>query len=44
MDERNYRRKPAFARLAADLAALIECLGEVIRECLDGHAEPRAAE
>jgi N-formylglutamate amidohydrolase len=44
MDERNYRRKPAFARLAADLAALIECLGEVMRECLAGQAEPRAAE
>jgi N-formylglutamate amidohydrolase len=34
MDERNYRRKPAFARLAADLAALVELLGEVIREWL----------
>jgi N-formylglutamate amidohydrolase len=44
MDERNYRRKPAFARLAADLAALIEYLGEVMRECLAGQAEPRAAE
>src|SRR5580704_19316675 len=26
MDERNYRRKPGFSRLAADLAALIDCL------------------
>jgi N-formylglutamate amidohydrolase len=34
MDERNYRRKPAFARLAADMAGLIEHLGEVMRECL----------
>jgi N-formylglutamate amidohydrolase len=44
MDERSYRRKPAFARLAAELAALIEYLGEVMHECLAGQAEPRAAE
>src|SRR5258706_8997322 len=40
MDERNYRRKPAFARLAADLAALIELLGEGIQEWL-GATAPR---
>jgi N-formylglutamate amidohydrolase len=34
MDERNYRRKPAFARLATDMAALIEHLGEVMHEWL----------
>src|SRR3954465_7920924 len=34
MDERSYRRKPAFARLAADMAELIEHLGEVMREWL----------
>jgi N-formylglutamate amidohydrolase len=41
MDERNYRRKPAFARLAADLAGLIEHLGEVMRECLARPADCR---
>jgi N-formylglutamate amidohydrolase len=34
MDERNYRRKPAFSRLADDMAGLIERLGQVVRECL----------
>ena len=41
MDERSYRRKPAFARLAADMAALIEHLGEVMREWLVCTAECR---
>jgi N-formylglutamate amidohydrolase len=34
MDERVYRRKPFFARLADDMAALIECLGEVMQDNL----------
>jgi len=34
MDERSYRRKPAFAQLAEEMAALIERLGGVMRECL----------
>jgi len=41
MDERNYRRKPAFARLAADMAALIEHLGEVMHEWLACTADCR---
>jgi N-formylglutamate amidohydrolase len=44
MDERNYRRKPGFARLAADMAALIEHLADVMRDCLAGPGELRAAE
>jgi len=43
MDERNYRRKPAFARLAADMAALIEHLGEAMRQRLSRPAAPRPA-
>ncbi|HEX5320310.1 MAG TPA: N-formylglutamate amidohydrolase [Stellaceae bacterium] len=34
MDERNYRRKPAFDRLALEMAGLIETLGGVMRELL----------
>jgi N-formylglutamate amidohydrolase len=34
MDERNYRRKPAFDRLAAEMTALIEHLGRMMREGL----------
>jgi len=34
MDERNYRRKSSFERLAADMTALIEYLGRMTRECL----------
>src|SRR5436309_4060674 len=41
MDERNYRRKPGFARLAADLTDLIEHLGGVVRACLARAAEYR---
>src|SRR5947207_393476 len=41
MDERNYRRKPAFARLAADMPELIEHLGEVVRDCLSHAAKYR---
>src|SRR3981081_1012667 len=40
MDERNYRRKPAFARLAADLAALSELLAEGGREGRGGWRSP----
>jgi N-formylglutamate amidohydrolase len=41
MDERNYRRKPAFGGLAADMAGLIEHLGEVMREWLACTADCR---
>ncbi len=41
MDERSYRRKPAFARLAADMAGLIEHLAEVMREWLACTADCR---
>src|SRR5438046_4833242 len=41
MDERNYRRKPAFAHLAADLTDLIEHLGEVLLACLSHAAKYR---
>src|SRR2546430_2752548 len=41
MDERNYRRKPAFARLAADMAGLIEHLREGLREWLACPADCR---
>jgi len=34
MDERNYRRKPSFERLAAELTALVEHLGRMMREGL----------
>jgi N-formylglutamate amidohydrolase len=34
MDERNYRRKPRFARIAADMAELIRRLSLAARECL----------
>src|SRR5579884_449943 len=34
MDERRYSRKPSFARLADDMAALVERLGQVMQESL----------
>jgi N-formylglutamate amidohydrolase len=34
MDERRYRRKPRFARLAADLAELVRQLGRAAEACL----------
>jgi N-formylglutamate amidohydrolase len=34
MDERRYRRKPTFARLADDMAALVEHLGRAMQENL----------
>jgi N-formylglutamate amidohydrolase len=34
MDERSYRRKPSFVRLADELALFVERLGEVARACL----------
>ena len=34
MDERNYRQKPRFARLAAEMAALIQQLSLATQECL----------
>jgi N-formylglutamate amidohydrolase len=40
MDERNYRRKPGFSRLAADMAGLIDCLSQAVRDCL---ARPAAS-
>jgi N-formylglutamate amidohydrolase len=41
MDERNYRRKPGFSRLAADMAGLIDCLSEAVRDCLAHTAASR---
>lgn len=38
MDERTYRRKPSFARLADELALLIERLGEIARASLPQNA------
>ncbi len=40
MDERSYRRKVGFDRLASEMTALVAHLGEVMLECL---AEPRRA-
>jgi N-formylglutamate amidohydrolase len=34
MDERNYRRKPRFARLATELADLVRQLGNAAEDCL----------
>jgi N-formylglutamate amidohydrolase len=34
MDERNYRRKPGFARLVRDMADLIERLGHIAKDLL----------
>ncbi len=34
MDERNYRKKPRFARLVQDLADLVQRLGQVAEDCL----------
>jgi len=34
MDERNYRRKPEFDKLAAEMAGLIQRLGAVVGQCL----------
>jgi N-formylglutamate amidohydrolase len=39
MDERSYRRKPAFSRLAAEMTGLIDRLSEVVRECLAHRAQ-----
>lgn len=36
MDERNYRRRPRFAKLAADMSQLIERLSLAVQECLAG--------
>ena len=35
MDERSYRRKPAFESLVLEMAGLVERLGCVMRECLE---------
>jgi hypothetical protein len=34
MDERSYRRKPGFPRLAAELAELIDRLSQIMQDCL----------
>ncbi len=34
MDERNYRRRPALARLAGDMAELIVCLAGIAQDCI----------
>jgi N-formylglutamate amidohydrolase len=39
MDERSYRRKPAFSRLAAEMAGLIDRLSRVTQKCLARSAE-----
>jgi N-formylglutamate amidohydrolase len=36
MDERNYRRKPRFSRLASELGELVRQLGRAIEACLGG--------
>jgi N-formylglutamate amidohydrolase len=41
MDERSYRRKPGFERLAAEMTALVAHLGQVMQDCLS--EPPRAA-
>jgi N-formylglutamate amidohydrolase len=41
MDQRSYRKKPGFDRLAADMTALVAHLGQVTHECLG--EPPRAA-
>ena len=40
MDERSYRKKPGFERLAAEMTALVAHLGQLMQECL---AEARRA-
>ena len=42
MDERSYRRKPGFERLAAEMARLVAHLGEVMLECLPGSGRAAA--
>ncbi|HEX3954048.1 MAG TPA: N-formylglutamate amidohydrolase [Stellaceae bacterium] len=34
MDERNYRRKPSFTRIARDMTGLVACLGAVMQDLL----------
>lgn len=41
MDERRYRRKPGFTRVAAEMTGLMTLLARTIKECLG--APPRAA-
>jgi N-formylglutamate amidohydrolase len=41
MDERNFKKKPGFSRLAGEMTALIAHLGQVMQECLG--ESPRAA-
>src|SRR5438046_5955715 len=36
MDERSYRRKPGFSRLAVELAELIDRLSQIMQDCLAG--------
>ena len=42
MDERSYRRKPGFDRLAAEMSALVAHLGQVIQESLAGPSRAAA--
>ena len=41
MDERNFKKKPGFNRLASQMTALVAHLGQVMQECLG--ESPRAA-
>ena len=41
MDERSYRKKPGFERLAAEMTALVAHLGQLTQACLT--EAPRAA-
>ena len=34
MEERSYRRKPGFSRLAVELAELIDRLSQIMQDCL----------
>ena len=43
MDERRFRRKPGFDRLAAEMTALVRHLGQLMQDYL-GEARPAAAE
>jgi N-formylglutamate amidohydrolase len=42
MDERSYRRKPGFERLAAEMTGLVAHLGEIMQEYLAGPARAAA--
>jgi N-formylglutamate amidohydrolase len=44
MDERNYRRTPGFAQLAAHLADLVEHLSRAVQECLPKTARQEVQE